>query len=269
LAALNEDMPFGDITTDCTVNKEENAKAVLIAKQDAVLAGLDVFMRVFKLLDGSVAFRTKAKDGGQLRKGDVFLEFEGPAHVLLRGERTALNFLQYMSGIATRTNEYCRKIEGLQAKVADTRKTAPGSRALAKYAVRVGGGRNHRFCLTDCVLIKHNHISAAGGIKNAVRQAKERVPHTVKIEVETESLEQVREALESGADIIMLDNMSIEMMKEAVKMIDGRAVTEASGNVSLDTILEIAKTGVDIISVGELTHSVKSVDISMRFVNSF
>jgi nicotinate-nucleotide pyrophosphorylase (carboxylating) len=269
LCALEEDMPFGDITTDGIIDKEERAKAVLIAKQDAVLAGLDVFMRVFDMLGGGVDFRPKAADGQQLKKGDVFLEFEGPAHILLKGERTALNILQYMSGIATRTSEYCKKVSGLPVKVTDTRKTVPGLRLLSKYAVRVGGGYNQRFGLSDGVLIKDNHIKAAGGIKNAVSQVRKRIPHTVKIEVETESLEQVREALDCGADTIMLDNMSIDMMKEAVRLIGGRAETEASGNIRLENIYDVAMTGVDIISVGELTHSVKAVDISMRFVNSF
>lgn len=269
LNALKEDMPLGDITTDNTIEPASQSKAVLIAKQEAVIAGLDVFERVFTVLGGasSVKFVTKYKDGDTVGKGDIFLEFEGPTGILLKGERTALNFLQHMSGIATKTREFSEKIKDQKAKVADTRKTVPGMRALAKYAVKVGGGRNHRHCLSDGVLIKDNHIQAAGGIKKAVERVRDGIPHTVKVEVETEDLRQVQEALEAGADIIMLDNMSCDMMREAVALIDGRALVEASGNVSLDTVYNIACTGVDIISVGELTHSVKAVDISMRFID--
>jgi len=194
------------------------------------------------------------------------MEMEGEAAVLLKGERTALNLLQHMSGIATLTAEYCRKVADLPVAITDTRKTLPGLRYLQKYAVRVGGGRNHRFCLSDGVLIKDNHIMAAGGIKQAVEKARAGIPHTLKIEVETETIEQVKEALEAKADIIMLDNMSLEMMREAVRLIGGRALTEASGNVNLERVREIALTGVDIISIGELTHSVKAADISMKFL---
>jgi nicotinate-nucleotide pyrophosphorylase (carboxylating) len=268
LTALKEDMPLGDITTDNTIDPATRSKAVLIAKEDAVLAGIDVFERVFTLLDntGSMKFNRKANDGDVIKKGQSFLEFEGPASILLKGERTALNFLQHMSGIATKTREFCNKVAGLPVKVTDTRKTVPGIRHLAKYAVRAAGGSNHRQCLSDGVLIKDNHIYAAGGIANAIEQVRGNIPHTIKIEVETENLDQVREALDSKADIIMLDNMSIEMMKEAVALINKRALVEASGNVNLDNIYEIACTGVDIISVGALTHSVKAADISMRFV---
>lgn len=266
LAALKEDMPLGDITTDNIIAPGSASKAVLIAKQQAVIAGLDVFERVFRLLDSQVVFKRNIQDGQQVQKGEVILEFEGSTAALLRGERTALNFLQHLSGIATKTHEFSSKIKDLPVKVVDTRKTVPGMRYLDKYAVKAGGGQNHRLCLSDGVLIKDNHIKAAGGIKNAIQQIRGRIPHTIKIEVETETLAQVSEALEAGADIIMLDNMGIDLMKQAVKLIDGRAVTEASGNVSLDSIYSIAATGVDIVSVGELTHSVKAVDISMRFV---
>lgn len=266
LSALKEDMPLGDITTDNIIPPSARSKAVLIAKQDAVLAGLDVFERVFKLITEDITFSRKAQDGQKVSKGQVFLEFEGNTAALLRGERTALNFLQHLSGVATKTAEFSSRIKDLPVKVVDTRKTVPGLRYLDKYAVRMGGGQNHRLCLSDGVLIKDNHIQAAGGIKNAVNQVRERIPHTIKIEVETESLEQVQEALDSGADIIMLDNMSLDVMKKAVGIIKKRAVVEASGNVNLDTIYDIAATGVDIISVGELTHTVKAVDISMRFV---
>lgn len=266
--ALKEDMPFGDITTDNIVEPGTRAKAMLIAKQDMVLAGMDVFERVFKILDDSTEFSWKARDGCKVSEGTVFLEFEGDARALLKGERTALNFLQHMSGIATKTAEFCRIVRDLPVKIADTRKTIPGLRYLEKYAVRMGGGCNHRFCLSDGVLIKDNHIKAAGGISRALALARAAMPHTARIEVETETLEQVKEALEAGADIIMLDNMSLEMMAEAVKLIDGRAITEASGDVHLDTLREVALTGVDIISIGELTHTIKAVNISMRFVNS-
>jgi nicotinate-nucleotide pyrophosphorylase (carboxylating) len=267
LNALKEDMPMGDITTDNTVDGAARAKAVLLARQDAVIAGLDVFERVFELLDGSVRFKRAVQDGGRVSAGDIFLEFEGNAAALLKGERTALNFLQHMSGIATRTAEFCARVKGLPVKVTDTRKTVPGLRYLAKYAVRAGGGCNHRMCLSDGVLIKDNHIKAAGGIINAIRLVRSRIPHTIKIEVEAETLEQVGEALQGGADIIMLDNMDLRTMSEAVKLIGGRALTEASGDVHLDTVYEVAQTGVDIISSGELTHTVKAVNISMKFEN--
>jgi len=266
MTALKEDMPLGDITTDNTVKPGSKAKAVLLAKEDMVVAGLDVFERVFKLLDENTIFIRHAQDGGHISKGTVFLEFEGEASVLLKGERTALNFLQHLSGIATKTAEFCRQVQDLPVKVTDTRKTVPGLRNLDKYAVRVGGGHNHRFCLSDGVLIKDNHIKAAGGITQAVRQVRAGIPHTLKIEVETETLEQVKEALECGVDIIMFDNMTTGMMTEAAKLVNGRARTEASGDVHLDTIRDVALTGVDIISVGELTHTVKAANISMRFI---
>lgn len=266
LAALKEDIPLGDITTDNIIAPGSRSGAVLLAKQDAVIAGLDVFERVFKLLTADMAFKRKIEDGQQVKKGDIFLEFEGNTSAMLRGERTALNFLQHLSGIATKTFEFSSKIKDMPVRVVDTRKTVPGLRYLAKYAVKMGGGQNHRLCLSDGVLIKDNHIKAAGGIKSAIHQVRGRIPHTIKIEVETETLDQVAEALEGGADIIMLDNMSPDLMKQAVKLINKRAVVEASGNVSLESVYTIAATGVDIISVGELTHSVKAVDISMKFV---
>jgi nicotinate-nucleotide pyrophosphorylase (carboxylating) len=218
ITALKEDMPLGDITTDNTVRQGSKAKAILLAKREMVVAGLDVFERVFKLLDENTAFTRHAQDGAHIPEGTVFLEFEGEASVLLKGERTALNFLQHLSGIATKTAEFCKQVQDLPVKVTDTRKTVPGLRNLDKYAVRVGGGYNHRFCLSDGVLIKDNHIKAAGGITQAVRQVRAGIPHTLKIEVETETLEQVKEALECGADIIMFDNMSTGMMTEAAKL---------------------------------------------------
>lgn len=266
LAALKEDMPLGDITTDNTIGAGSKSKAILLAKQDAVIAGLDVTERVFRLLDETITFNKKVFDGARVKKGEVFVEMEGNTAPLLKGERTALNFLQRLSGIATRTADFCEAIRDLPVKVVDTRKTVPGLRYLDKYAVKAGGGQNHRYSLSDGVLIKDNHIKAAGGIKKAIEQVRGKIPHTIKIEVETETLEQVSEALEARADIIMLDNMSQEKMREAVQLIHGRALVEASGNVNLDTIRGIALTGVDIISVGELTHSVRAVDISMRFI---
>ena len=266
MTALREDMPLGDITTDNTIKPGTKAKAVLIARQDAVIAGLDVFERVFKLLDVNTTFTRLVQDGERVANGAIFMEFEGDAAILLKGERTALNFLQHLSGIATKTAEFCKLVQDLPVKIVDTRKTVPGLRHLAKYAVRAGGGHNHRFCLSDGVLIKDNHIKAAGGITQAIEQVRAGIPHTVKIEVETESLEQVNEALEAGADIIMFDNMSLEMMTKAAKLVGKRALTEASGDVHLDTVRNVALTGVDIISVGELTHTIKAANISMRFV---
>jgi nicotinate-nucleotide pyrophosphorylase (carboxylating) len=265
MTALKEDMALGDITTDNIVDHDSVSKACFITKEEGVIAGLDVSERVFKLLDESIAVKKLVKDGDKVSKGDIIAEFEGNTRALLKGERTALNFIQRLSGIATMADKLSRKIEGLDARVTDTRKTTPGLRFLEKYAVRVGGGSNHRFSLSDGVLIKDNHIKAAGGIKKACELVRKNIPHTIKIEVETETMEQVREALDAGADIIMLDNMDTETMKEAVKLINKRALVEASGNVNLDTIYDIAKTGVDIISVGALTHSVKSLDISMKF----
>jgi len=264
--ALKEDMPFGDITTDNTVKPGTRTKAVLIAKEELVVAGTEIFERVFMLMDEGTAFKWHAQDGDRVTKGFVFLEFEGDASVLLKGERTALNILQHMSGIATKTAEFCLRVEDLPVKIVDTRKTMPGLRQLEKYAVRAGGGSNHRFCLSDGVLIKDNHIKAAGGITQAVKQVRAGIQHTVKIEVEAETLEQVAEALEAGADIIMFDNMNPEMMKQAAKLVGGRALTEASGDVNLDRVRDVALTGVDLISVGELTHTVKAANISMRFV---
>lgn len=257
--AFREDMPLGDITTDYTVPENSVSKAVITAKQDGVIAGLEVCMEAFKMLDPDVKLQPLAKDGDFVNKGDRILMIEGKSRAMLKAERTALNLLQRLSGIASETRKYVDRISGYKAKVVDTRKTTPGLRLLEKYAVRVGGGTNHRFSLSDGVLIKDNHIKAAGGIRQAVEAVRKRIPHTVKIEVETETLEQVKEALDSGADIIMLDNMTPELMKQAVELIAGKALTEASGNVKLDNIEEVAATGVDIISVGAITHSVKEI----------
>ncbi len=262
--ALKEDMPLGDITTDNIIGEDSVTRATFLAKQDAVIAGLIVAKQVFSILDKDVEFTTFIKDGDTVKKGDIIAEVKGSTRALLKAERTALNFMQRLSAIATITNKYVKLVEGTGVKVTDTRKTTPGLRLLEKYAVSCGGGSNHRFSLSDGVLIKDNHIAAAGGIKNAVEAVRKSIPHTVKIEVETESLEEVQEALDCGADIIMLDNMTNDQMMEAVKLINKRALVEASGNVSEETIVGIAKTGVDIISVGKLTHSANSVDISMN-----
>ncbi len=264
MTALKEDMPLGDITTDNIISEESVTRATFLAKQDAVIAGLIVAKQVFNILDKDVEFTAFIKDGDAVKKGDIIAEVKGSTRALLKAERTALNFMQRLSAIATMTNKYVRLVEGTGVKVTDTRKTTPGLRLLEKYAVGCGGGSNHRFSLSDGVLIKDNHIAAAGGIKNAVEAVKKSIPHTVKIEVETESLEEVQEALDCGVDIIMLDNMTNDQMAEAVKLINKRALAEASGNVSEETIAGIAKTGVDIISVGKLTHSANSVDISMN-----
>ncbi|NLM73046.1 MAG: carboxylating nicotinate-nucleotide diphosphorylase [Clostridiaceae bacterium] len=263
--ALKEDMPMGDITTDSTVGPDEISSARLVAKEDGVIAGLEIFKRVFSFLDPQIYTENYVVDGDRIKAGDIIMRLSGNSRAMLKAERTALNILQRMSGIATATRKFADILEGTSSKIVDTRKTCPGIRYLDKYAVRVGGGTNHRFCLSDGVLIKDNHIKAAGGITEAVKRARKAVPHTIRIEVETESIEQVKEALAAGADIIMLDNMSTEAMKEAVDFINGRALTEASGNITVERALEIARTGVDLISSGSLTHSVKALDISLRF----
>lgn len=265
LRALREDMPMGDLTTDSTIPEAQEGAARIIAKEDGVVAGLPVFKRVFTLLDSRASFNELVEEGDAVTKGTVLMTFGGNARALLKGERTALNLLQRMSGIATMTAAFAKAFEGTRTKIVDTRKTAPGLRYLDKYAVRAGGGTNHRYCLSDGVLIKDNHIKASGGITAAVRRARAVAPHTIRIEVETESMDMVREALEAGADIIMLDNMDNAQMTEAVKHIAGRALTEASGNVTVDRAAAIAATGVDLVSSGALTHSVRAMDISMRF----
>lgn len=266
LRAYKEDMPMGDITTDNIIDENDVAKAKLVAKEDGVIAGLEVGQRAFELQDPNVKVELLIKDGDKVSKGDVILTVEGNTQALLKAERTALNLIQRMSGIATRTNTLAELIKDYPAKIVDTRKTAPGLRYLDKYAVRMGGGQNHRFCLSDGVLIKDNHIKAAGNIANAVNIVRSKIPHTIKIEVETENLQMVKEALAVKADIIMLDNMTTAQMEEAVEVIDGKALVEASGDMDESRVVEVAKTGVDIISVGKITHSVKALDISMRFI---
>ena len=265
LAALKEDIGTGDITTNCCVPEGNRSRVEFVAKEDGVLCGLDIAARVFALVDGSVRFEPLKNDGDAIKKGDVIAKIEGSSRSILTGERVALNFMQRLSGTATATARAVKMVEGTRAKIVDTRKSTPMLRSLEKYAVRVGGGHNHRFNLADGVLIKDNHISAAGGIAEAVGMARASVPHVMKIEVETETLDQVRQALEAGADIIMLDNMSCELMAQAVKLISGRALTEASGNMGEKDLSEVAQTGVDFMSIGALTHSVKAMDISLKF----
>lgn len=263
LDALREDVSEEDITTNSTISEASQSKVDLLAKEDGILAGLQVFKRVFDLL-GQVDVELYKKDGDAVKTGETIGVLTGNTRKLLTGERTALNFLRIMSGIATLTNKYVQKLEGTKAKLLDTRKTTPNLRILEKYSVKVGGGTNHRFNLSDGVLLKDNHISAAGGIKKAVERARENVSFVRKIEVEVESMDMVMEALEAKADIIMLDNMKPEEMKKAVEVIGGRALTEASGNVVLETIRTVAETGVDYISVGALTHAYSSLDLSMK-----
>jgi nicotinate-nucleotide pyrophosphorylase (carboxylating) len=263
--ALKEDISNGDVTTTAIVDKNMTATALIIAKQSGVMCGQFVAERVFKLLDYTVNYQIMKKDGEKISKGDVLASIYGSARAMLMGERTALNFMQRMSGIATAAAKAAETVRGTKTRICDTRKTAPGLRAFDKYAVLTGGAFNHRFGLFDGILIKDNHIKAAGGIKQAVERARAVLPHTLKIEVETEDLQMVKEALSCGADIIMLDNMNINQIKEAVELIGGRALTEASGNMDEKNIAEIAAAGVDYISMGALTHSVKALDISMKF----
>lgn len=263
--ALAEDIGLGDVTTEVTIAHNTVARAELVAKEDFTLAGLDVAAEVFRTLDPEVSFEKIFVDGHSVRKGEVIAWLKGKASVLLQGERVALNLLQRMSGIASLTARYVAEVAGTNATIVDTRKTVPGLRALDKYSVRMGGGRNHRIGLFDGVLIKENHIAAAGGISAAIGRAKQKLPHTLKIEIETCNLAEVTEALQAGADIIMLDNMTLDEMRQGVELIAGRALVEASGGVNLERVRDIAETGVDIISVGALTHSVIAADISMLF----
>lgn len=265
--ALEEDLAWGDITTEGTVPSTKKSSANLVAKQDGIICGLDVFERVMKIVDNQTSVIKNFNDGDSIKKGDIIAQIKGFSKSILSAERVALNLLQHMSGIATQTANIVSKLINTNVKIADTRKTTPNLRVLEKYAVHVGGGTNHRFNLADGVLIKDNHINAAGSITNAVNSAKAYIPHTVKIEVETENLEQVQEALDCGADIIMLDNMDIATMRKAVDLINKRAITEASGNMGEKDLIEVASTGVDIISIGALTHSVKAMDISLKFSN--
>ncbi len=264
--AINEDINYIDVATDYLLDENEVSTAKFIAKADGVLCGIEVAMRVFQLLDDGFNYKLYQKDGNYIKKGDIIAEISGRTIYLLKGERTALNLLQHMSGIATLTNECVKQIEGTEATIADTRKTLPGIRSLQKYAVTCGGGKNHRYNLSDCAMLKDNHIDAKGGITPAVKALREKIGHTVKIEVETRTLEEVKEALLAGADIIMLDNMDNETMAEAVKIVGKKALLEASGNLTPERLRSVALLGVDILSIGALTHSVTAFDISMRMV---
>lgn len=262
--ALKEDITSEDASTNAVIRKKTLGRVQLICKQNGVICGLSVFKRTFELLDGSVKIKLFAEDGDRVEKGQLLAEVEGDMRVLLSGERTALNFLQRMSGIATYTAELVKLLEGSKTKLLDTRKTTPNMRIFEKYSVRVGGGVNHRYNLSDGILLKDNHIGAAGSVKRAVELAKEYSPFVRKIEIEVENLEMCRQALEAGADIIMLDNMSPEDMKKAVEMIGGRALTECSGNITKENIRSIADIGVDFVSSGALTHSAPILDLSLK-----
>ena len=265
LNALREDIGLGDITTSSCIPADAVSKGYYKAKDNGVICGLGVITRTFYVLDKCVKVTPLVSEGDVIKKGDVIAEIEGPSQSVLAGERVSLNLMQHMSGIATVTAKAVAAVAGTGTKIADTRKSTPGLRALEKYAVKIGGGANHRFNLSDGVLIKDNHIVAAGGITQAVQSVRANVPHTCKIEIEIENMSQIDEALTAGVDIIMLDNMSIAQMSAAVKTIAGRAITEASGNMGERNLREVAETGVNIISIGALTHSVKALDISLKF----
>lgn len=264
LSALREDITSEDVTTNALMPEPRQGKAELICKQDGIICGLEVFARTFELLDESSVFETEVKDGDFVHKGQVIGVIRGDIRALLSGERTALNYLQRMSGIATFTRSLADELKGMKTKLLDTRKTTPNMRLFEKYAVKVGGGTNHRYNLTDGVLIKDNHIGAAGSITKAVRMARDYAPFVRMVEVEVETLEQLDEALAAEADIIMLDNMDNETMREAVKRVAGRAKTECSGNVTKERLHEIAEIGVDYVSVGALTHSAPIMDVSLK-----
>jgi len=266
-AALREDMPEGDITSESVIPAGAVSEAVFLAKEDGVLAGLPVARRVFEKIDASVEFVERIEDGAAFKRSDILARLKGPTVALLKGERTALNFLQRLSGIATATRRFVDAVAGTKAKILDTRKTTPGLRLLEKYAVKMGGGANHRLSLSDMVLIKDNHLRHVGSVAEAVRRARAAVKPGIRIEVEAAELAQVRDALAAGADMIMLDNMLIETMREAVTIAAGRVPLEASGTVSLERVRAVAETGVDFISVGALTHSARAVDISLEFLN--
>lgn len=266
--ALQEDITSEDVSTNAVMPNAQLGAVDLICKQDGIIAGLEVYARVFQLLDEKTEVTFFCKDGDEVKKGQLMATVQGDIRVLLSGERVALNYLQRMSGIATYTHEVAQLLEGSRTTLLDTRKTTPNCRIFEKYAVRVGGGCNHRYNLSDGVMLKDNHIGAAGGIANAIRMAKEYAPFVRKIEVETETLDQVREAVEAGADIIMLDNMTTEQMREAIALIAGRAETECSGNVTKENIARIIDLGVDYVSSGALTHSAPILDISMKHLHA-
>ena len=261
--ALLEDINYCDVTTDHLIPAEQDGTARFVSKADGIVCGTEIAVRVFQILDENVSFEILKKDGEEVKKGDVILTLKGKTAVLLKGERTALNLIQHMSGISTAANKYAKIVEGTNASIADTRKTLPGLRPLQKYAFMTGGAKNHRYNLSDAAMLKDNHIDAAGGITNAITKLRSKIGHMTKIEVETRNLDELQEALNAKADIIMLDNMSPELMKKAVEITNGRAILEASGGITDETLRAVAESGVDIISVGALTHSVKAFDISM------
>lgn len=261
--ALMEDIGSGDITSNSIIPENVKAEALIISKSDGIIAGVDIACEVFHFVDKTIYPEFLVSDGDRIKEGQKLAVVFGLARSILTAERTVLNFLQRLSGIATNTSKYVSAVSGYKAKVVDTRKTTPGWRVLEKYAVRVGGGSNHRFGLYDAVLIKDNHIAISGSISNAVVNARKQIPLTMKVEVEVENLAQVQEAIDAGADIIMLDNMSIDMMHKAVNLINGRAIVEASGGIRLDNVSDVAATGVDFISIGALTNAAMPLDISM------
>ncbi len=262
--AITEDINYIDVSSAYLFGDEHRTEAYFVSKADGVLCGIDVAMRVFSLLDSTFTYTLYKHDGDEIKNGDLIAEFSGKTLKLLEGERTALNLLQHMSGVASMTNAAVKALAGTDSTIADTRKTLPGLRAIQKYAVTCGGGHNHRYNLSDAAMLKDNHIDAGGGISKTVAALRKKIGHTVKIEVETRTIEEVKEAVCAGADIIMLDNMSLETMKNAVEIINGKALTEASGNVTLENIKTVAEAGVNIISMGAITHSVKAFDISMK-----
>jgi nicotinate-nucleotide pyrophosphorylase (carboxylating) len=264
--ALLEDINYLDATTDWLIEENQQGEAQFIAKDDGVLCGLEVALRVFELIQPDFKAEVFKADGDKLSKGDIIAKVSGNTKTILKGERTALNLIQHMSGVATATRKAVDIVEGTNASIADTRKTLPGLRPVEKYAVTVGGGRNHRYNLSDCAMLKDNHVDAGGGITNAVKTLRKKLGHTVKVELEVRTLDELREALAVDVDIIMLDNMSCEEMKQAVEITAGKALLEASGNITDETIRAVAGTGVDIISMGALTHSVQAFDISLKIV---
>ncbi len=264
--ALLEDINYVDAATDYLIPEDQQGSAQFIAKADGVLAGMEIALRVFEILQPDFKAEVFKKDGDYLKKGDIIAKISGNTRTLLKGERTALNLLQHMSGVATATNKAVKLVEGTNASIADTRKTLPGLRPLEKYAVTVGGGKNHRYNLSDCAMLKDNHVDAGGGITNAVNKLREKLGHTVKIELEVRDLDELKEALSVDVDIIMLDNMSCEDMKKAVEITAGKAKLEASGGITDETLRAVAETGVDIISMGAVTHSVKAFDISLKII---
>jgi len=263
--ALREDMPEGDITSENVVSQDSTSKAVITGKEEGILAGIEVAEKVFKKIDSEIRIKKYFRDGQGIKKGEKLAVLQGSSISLLKGERTALNFLQRMSGIATLTQRFVNGLRGSSTKLLDTRKTTPGLRILEKYAVKTGGGENHRFSLSDMVMLKDNHLRLVGDIRTAVERARANIRPGIKIEVETSNLKEVKEAINSGADMVMLDNMSLNKMRDVVEWVNGRVPLEVSGKVDLDNIKDIALLGVDYVSVGSLTHSFKSLDISMDF----